>query len=125
MSKERRKVPLVYIPYGILPFDEITICQNPEFATGRKDSLCKPCGKKCRILHCWIPKGKESDCLRSEVQYLVEIEPTAAKGVCSSSFWKNFWSRFVYEMSEDIEHYPIITVTSKEHLDRLHGKRKI
>lgn len=125
MERERRKIPLVYVPYGILPFDEITLCQNPEFVTGRKDSLCVPWGKKCKILHCWISKGKESDWLRSEVQYLVEIVPTVAKGVCSSSWFISWWSRFVYEMSEDTELYPIIIVTSREQLDRLHGKRKI
>ena len=126
MSKEREKVPLIYVPYGILPFDKTILCQNPEFVTGRKDSLCVPWGKKCKILHCWILKGeKESDWLRSEVQYLVEIEPTVAKGVCSSSWFISWWSRFVYEMSEDTELYPIITVTSREHLDRLNEKGRI
>jgi hypothetical protein len=37
---ERKKIPLVYVPYGILPFDDLTICQNPELVTGTKDSLC-------------------------------------------------------------------------------------
>ena len=125
MERERRKIPLVYVPYGILPFDEITLCQNPEFVTGRKDSLCVPWGKKCKILHCWMSKGKESDWLRSEVQYLVEIEPMVAKGVCSSSWFISWWSRFVYEMSEDTELNPVTIVTSREQLDRLHRKRKI
>ena len=116
----RRKVPLVYIPFGILPFPVGVLCQNPEAVTGRKDSLCVPWGKKRKILHCWIPKGKESDWLRSEVHFLVEIEPTATRGVCSSSWWISWWSRFVYEMSEDTALYPIITVTSRDHLERLY-----
>jgi hypothetical protein len=69
MSKERRKVPLIYVPYGILPFKKTILCQNPEFVTGRKDSLCVPWGKKCKILHCWVSKGqRESEWLRSEAQ---------------------------------------------------------
>lgn len=123
MNNERRKVPLVYVPYGILPYDQTTLCQNPEFVTGRKDSLCVPWGKKCKILHCWAPKGeKESDWLRSEVHYLVEIELTPPKGRCSSMWWKNWWSRIVYKMSEDTELYPIVQVTSKEQLGSLHRK---
>ena len=124
MNKERRKVPLVYVSYGILPDDQTTICQNPEFVTGRKDSLCVPWGKKCKILHCWAPKdAKESDWLRSEVHYLVEVEPTPTEGRCSRKFWKNFWSGFVKAMTEgEIELYPIIQVTSKEHLSSLHKK---
>jgi hypothetical protein len=123
MNRERRKVPLVYVPYNVLPYDQAALCQNPEFVTGRKDSLCIPWGEKCKILHCWAPKGeKESDWLRSEVHYLVEVEPTPTRGPCSSKYWKNFWSRYVYEMSEDTELYPIIHVISKEHLNSLHGK---
>ena len=123
MSKERRKIPLVYVPYGILRYDRATLRQNPEFVTGRKKSFCVCWGERCKILHCWTPNGqKESDWLRSEVQYLVEIEPTPTEGRCSSDWWKSFWSGYVYKMSEDTELYPIIQVTSKEHLSSLHGK---
>ena len=126
MSEERRKVPLVYVPYGILPFDKTTLRQNPIFVTGRADSLCVPWGKKCKILHCWVPKGeKGSDWLRQEVHYLVEVEPTPPNGVCSSSWWKTTFSRWVNKMAEDIEICPIITVTSREHLDKLHGREKL
>jgi hypothetical protein len=124
MNKERKKIPLVYIPYGILTFDKIAICQNPELVTGRKDSMCVVWGKKYKILHCWAPAGhEESDWLRGEVQYLVEIEPTEATGRFSQKGWISWWQRFVYEMSEDAELYPIIIVSSKEHLDRLQGRR--
>lgn len=120
MSGKRKKIPLVYVPYGILTFDELTICQNPEFVTGRKDSSCIPWGKKHKILHCWAPSGqKESDWVRGQIQYLVETEPTATSGKGSRSWWISWWSRFVYEMSEDAELDPIITITSKEQLDKL------
>jgi hypothetical protein len=125
MSEERKKIPLVYVPYGILPFDDLAICQNPELVTGRKDSLCVPWGKKHKIFHCWTPKGqKESDWVRGEVQYLVETEPTPATGRCSSSWFISWWSGYVYRMSEDSELDPVITITSKEQLDRLIGRTK-
>ena len=120
MRNERRKAPLIYVPFGILPFSIDVLCRNPEVVTGRKDSLCVPWGKKCKILHCWISKEKESDWVRSEIHYLVEGGSTATKGICSSSWWISWWSRFVFEMSEDMEICPIITVTSGEHLERLH-----
>jgi len=120
---DRKKIPLIYVPYGILPFDETTICQNPELVTGRKDSSCVLWGRKMKILHCWAPSGqKESDWVRGEVQYLVETEPTATSGKCSNSWWISFWSRYVYRMSEDSEFDPVITITSKEQLDRLIGR---
>jgi hypothetical protein len=119
MSEKRKKIPLIYVPYGILQFDDLTICQNPELVTGTKDSLCVPWGKKCKILHCWTPKGqKESDWVRGEVQYLVEIEPPPAMGRCSRRWFISWWSGYVYAMSEDSELDPVIIVTSKEQLDR-------
>jgi len=125
MIEERKKIPLVYVPYGILPFDEVTICQNPEFVTGRKDSLCVPWGKKCKILHCWAPTGqKESDWVRGEVQYLVETEPTATSGKCSSSWFISWWSRFVYKLSEHSELDPVIIITSKEQLEEQKTENK-
>ena len=128
LMKKTRKVPLVYVPHGILPNDETTICQNPELITGRKDSFCVPWGKKYTILHCWAPTGhverdwrKESDWLRSEVHYLVEVEPTSPT---LAMWWKNWWTGFVKRMTEDnIELYPIIQISSKEHLNSLHGKQ--
>jgi len=124
MSKERKRIPLIYVPYGILPFDEITICKNPELVTGRKDSVCVPWGNKHKILHCWAPAGhKESDWLRGEVQYLVEIETSVPTGRFSPQWWIQWWQREVYKMSEDSELNPIIIVTSKEHLDRLQGRK--
>jgi len=115
---ERRKVQLIYMPFDLLPFDATTICQNPELVTGRKDSLCIPRGDKCKILHCWISKGeKESEWLRSELHYLVEIEHTPSKGVCSANWWKKWWSGFVYKMIEDSKVSPIITATSSKHLE--------
>jgi len=127
--QERKKIPLVYVPYGILPYDETTICQNPELVTGRKDSLCVPWGKKCKILHCWAPSSpkesnwvKESDWVRGEVHYLIEPEPTATSGACSRPWWISWWSRWVYKMSEDSELGPVITITSKEQLDRRIGR---
>ena len=124
MNKERKKIPLLYVPYGILTFDKIAMCQNPGLVTGRKDSMCVPWGKKHKILHCWAPAGqKESDWLRGEVQYLVEIEPTEATGRFSQRWWISFWQRFVYEMTENAELYPIIIITSKEHLDMLQGRK--
>jgi len=100
------------------------MCQNPELVTGRKDSICVVWGEKHQILHCWAPAdGKESDWLRGEVQYLVEIEPTEATGPFSQEWWISFWQGYVYKMSEDAELYPIIIVSSKEHLDRLQGRK--
>jgi hypothetical protein len=120
---ERKKIPLIYVPYGILRFDEVTMCQDPELVTGRKDSSCVLWGKKCKILHCWAPSGqKESDWVRGQVQYLVETGTTATSGKCSSSWWISYWRGYVDKMSEDSELDPVITITSKEQLDRLNKR---